>query len=391
MKKTTVMAILLALFSSCGKTPGNNGAGGSTNTTPAGITFTDLYNFQSTYGANAVGALIHSGNTLYGMTPEGGINGKGNIFSINIDGTGLTDLHDFAGGSADGETPDADLTLSGGLLYGMTAQGGVHDEGTIFSINPDGTGFKLLYTFNTDVAGSSPTGNLFIDNNIMYGMTSKGGDSGLGNIFYINTDGTGYTDAFDFTHATGFYPGGSLLVSGSTFYGVTASGGGPANDGVIFSFNTTGNIFTKLFTFTGKDGAKPHGSLTLAGDNVTLYGTTISGGANNSGNIFSITKTGTGFDDEYDFNENGSGGVGPECTLVINGNTLYGTLPGGADLGGYVFSISLQGTGFKNIYSFSSGANGSSPHGSLLLFNNVLYGMTYGGGKGNGVIYGLTL
>jgi uncharacterized repeat protein (TIGR03803 family) len=118
---------------------------------------------------------------------------------------------------------------------------------------------------------------------------------------------------------------------------------------------------------------------------------TSAGGANTGGNIFSVSTSGSGFTDLYDFNGN-TGPAGPTSTFIISGTTLYATAGGGADIGGYVFSISTSGTGFTNLYAFDLGNNGSFPHGAVLLSNNVLYGMTYAGGKYSyGTVYSLQL
>ena len=77
--------------------------------------------------------MILSGTTLYGVTVSGGANADGNIFSVGIDGTGYRDLYDFTGGT-DGGFPVADLTLSGGTLFGMTNGGGTNGDGTVFAL-----------------------------------------------------------------------------------------------------------------------------------------------------------------------------------------------------------------------------------------------------------------
>jgi uncharacterized repeat protein (TIGR03803 family) len=67
------------------------------------------------------------------MTNYGGDDGAGTIFKINADGTGFTLLHEFADGSDDGSNPMGSLTLVGSTLYGMTPYGGDDGAGTIFS------------------------------------------------------------------------------------------------------------------------------------------------------------------------------------------------------------------------------------------------------------------
>ena len=56
-----------------------------------------IHNFNGTDGANPGAGVIQVGNTLYGITSASGgsIGGKscnGNIFRVNLDGTGFTVL-----------------------------------------------------------------------------------------------------------------------------------------------------------------------------------------------------------------------------------------------------------------------------------------------------------
>jgi uncharacterized repeat protein (TIGR03803 family) len=45
--------------------------------------------------------------------------------------------------------PTPELFLSGNKLFGTTASGGAFDQGTVFSVNRDGTGFIILHSFTT--------------------------------------------------------------------------------------------------------------------------------------------------------------------------------------------------------------------------------------------------
>src|SRR5205823_4451641 len=83
-----------------------------------------------------------------------------------------------------------------------------------------------------------------------------------------------------------------LTLSGKTLYGTAAYGGHYAN-GVVFSIKTDATGFTNLHSFGGLDGAWLGGrqdvgpdSLILSGN--TLYGTTRFGGSSGNGTIFSI-------------------------------------------------------------------------------------------------------
>ena len=50
-------------------------------------------------------------------------------------------IHNFAGGANDGANPQGDLTISGTTCYGTTYAGGSAGLGTVFKVNTDGTGF----------------------------------------------------------------------------------------------------------------------------------------------------------------------------------------------------------------------------------------------------------
>lgn len=72
------------------------------------------------------------------------------MFKVNPDGTGLSILHYFSrwGSYGYGQSPAGGLLLgSDGLLYGTTRDAGEIDlPGTVFRVNPDGTGFTCGFT-----------------------------------------------------------------------------------------------------------------------------------------------------------------------------------------------------------------------------------------------------
>src|SRR6185369_9525929 len=92
----------------------------------------------------------------------------------------------------------------------------------------------------------------------------------------------------------GAVPQGALLLSGGVLYGMTLHGG-TGDSGTIFKISTNGTGFQLLHSLTGTatDGASPYGSLIIS--NSTLYGLTKAGGANNSGTVFSMDVSGSGF------------------------------------------------------------------------------------------------
>jgi uncharacterized repeat protein (TIGR03803 family) len=146
----------------------------------------------------------------------------------------------------------------------------------------------VLSSFNgTD--GESPEGSLTLsaDGSTLYGMTANGGASNDGNIFSIPVTGGTPTILTSFNGTNGEHPTSSLTLAGSTLYGTTYEGGAN-NDGNVFSIPVTGGAPTVLSSFNGTNGRYPQGSLTLSADGSTLYGTTLEGGANNEGTVFSM-------------------------------------------------------------------------------------------------------
>jgi uncharacterized repeat protein (TIGR03803 family) len=344
----------------------------------AGTSFTNLYSFTATPpypakstnsdGATPVAGLVLAGNTLYGTASAGGTNGNGTVFAINTDGTGFTNLHSFSAkatnslGSytnSDGYSPTASLILSGKTLYGTASAGGSSGKGTVFAVNTNGTGFTNLYSFtpttgslSTNSDGANPSAELVLSGSTLYGTARNGGTNGYGTVFAINTNGTGFTVLHTFMAASGLlstnrggaYPSAGLLLADSTLYGTTQFGGTNGN-GTVFAINTNGTGFTVLHSLTNSDGANPVASLILASN--TLYGTTF-------GTVFKLNTNGSSFTvlmtfpagvryDPATGAETNSVGYQTSGSLILSGNTLYGTTFLGAVFGsGTVFSISLS-------------------------------------------------
>jgi len=181
-------------------------------------------------------SLTLSGDTLYGMTYVGGDSDQGVIFQMKTDGSDFTLIHEFAGGNDDGARPVDNLTLSGSTLFGTTFMGGDSGLGVVFRINTDGSGYTNLHDFaGGSDDGKYPTGSLTLSGSKLYGTTQQGGASDNGVIFEIETDGSGYIHLHDFAGGSddGKNPTGGLLELGDYFYGMTQEGGA-SNYGVIF-------------------------------------------------------------------------------------------------------------------------------------------------------------
>jgi uncharacterized repeat protein (TIGR03803 family) len=370
-------------------------------------------------GAVPKGSLTFANGLLFGRTTTTTATtpGDGIIFHIDPIGTGYTVDHVFTGAKLDGNDPrHSSMTLDGTVLYGTTLNGGKHDNGTIFSINDDGTGYSgPLFDFQSSSAGNNgdqPHSCFELDsaNNLLYGMTSQGGDhggaTGDGTIFSFDPATSTYTKLYSFDGAKhGSDPHGQPILdpNGVTLYGMTREGG-KKNVGAIFAFNTSTKAIKTLHSFacpkstapfcnSNKDGATPdHGNLVQVG--ATLYGLTTFGGKNGAGAIFSILTTGKKFKVLHSFGKTGSeDGQHPYGSLMLSGATLYGTTrDGGKDGDGTVFQIGTSGTGYSRLYDFSGTPDGANPLDNVILVNGSLYGTTTVGGKcGFGSVFALQL
>ena len=159
-----------------------------------------------------------------------------------------------------------------GTLYGTTSIG-EGPAGTVFKVQPDGSGFTVLKWFTNSIEGAQPVAGLTLSGSVLYGTTAGGGGSNFGTVFKLNTDGTGYTLLKSFTGSDGLTPGhAGVVLSGGVLYGTTYYGGSSGN-GTVFKLNPDGTGFSNLHSFTAldphsitnDDGANPNFGLTLSG------------------------------------------------------------------------------------------------------------------------------
>jgi len=140
-----------------------------------------------------------------------------------------------------------------------------------------------------------------------------------------------------------------------------------------------GSSLAILHSFAGgSDGADPVGGVVLASDN-NLYGTTFSGGANNSGTVFRLSLTGN----EQVINDTVDS---PDATPIVDKYlNLYGTAMG-PDYG-TVFRIDADGDATV-LHSFYVQGDGEIPAGGLITdASGNLYGTTLDGGGGYGTVF----
>jgi uncharacterized repeat protein (TIGR03803 family) len=288
---------------------------------------------------------------------------------------------------------------SSGNLLGTAEGGGPGGDGTVFELTKSGSGFSstptLLATFSgTD--GASPDGSLITDAaGDLFGATGSGGANNDGTIFEITktTNGNysgGQTVLASFSGSNGNGPTGVSIDAAGDLFGTTLTGGAN-NKGTVFEIAKNGSGYsstpTVLVSFNGTDGAFPFASLIMdsAGD---LFGTTDGGGANGDGTVFEIAKTASGYSSTPTelVSFNGTDGASLQTHLVMDAaGDLFGTAGGGANGLGEVFEIVKTGSGYSStptvIYNSVSGAVVDS--NLTLDAAGDIYGTTALGGPNN--------
>src|SRR4029453_4785074 len=138
-----------------------------------------------------------------------------------------------------------------------------------------GVHFEILKSFSLSSPGGEPQGTLVIGTDgALYGTTVFDGVYGLGSVFRVTKDGSGYAILHSFSNREGIEPAAGLLeASDGALYGTTSGGG--EEGGAIFKLNKNGSGFTLLHSFNSRvgDGAAPSCQL-IEGSDGALYGTT---------------------------------------------------------------------------------------------------------------------
>ena len=154
-------------------------------------------------------------------------------------------------------------------------------------------------------------------------------------------------------------------------------------------------VLTTLTNFDNANGQSPYGGLIIDA-NGDLFGTTLAGGTSNTGTVFEVANSASGYSSTPTSLVNLVGYINGEEPLGgliadANGDLFGTTYAGGAFDGGTVFEIVKTTSGYSStpitLVNFNgNGAIGPYPHGDLIadangdLFGTTIYGGTYGDG-----------
>jgi uncharacterized repeat protein (TIGR03803 family) len=291
-------------------------------------------------------------------------------------------LHPFAGAPSEGSYPIRALTAHAGKIYGSTCHGGANSAGTVFKINPAGTGFITMHHLSNGPDGVCPS-ELTFHQGKFWGTTVDGGGAGV--IFSVNPNNPfAWQDLWSFgsTAADGQIPRAGVIFHNNAMFGTTAFGNA-LNEGTVFRFVNPNELPVHSFnTANPNEGSDPEERLVYA--NGALYGTTKTGGSSlNFGTVFKMSLNGIILW-QYSF-AGSTDGATPSSPLLLSGNTLYGlTRAGGTGSNNgtlYKLDISTPTPAESVVASFTGGlADGAQPSGDLSLVGGLLYGTTEAGG-----------
>jgi uncharacterized repeat protein (TIGR03803 family) len=257
------------------------------------------------------------------------------------------------------------LTATAQTLYGTSP-----DDNLLFKYAVKENHFVGCYKWQPSIPGRGPVGNLVeLPNGHLFGMTMHGGEYGEGVVFEYDPAANVYTVQKDFDGISGATPvSGLLLASDNKLYGTTLEGG--ANDkGVLFSFDPETKIFSKILDFDGvSKGAYPVGHLSQV-NNGKLYGTTTRGGNSNHGIVFTLDISSQTYTKIFDFNQNTDGSY-PHSLTYDGNDKLYG-ITGNTDPPRYPFkSIIFEIDITTNVFTIKESLDNYESRSPLFIGNN---------------------
>ncbi|MBV9989767.1 MAG: hypothetical protein JOZ72_00615 [Alphaproteobacteria bacterium] len=259
------------------------------------------------YQGQQPGALYDGTSPLYGTTVNGGSQNQGTVYTLTPGATKWTQkvIHNFCSEAscADGGQVDAPVTVDAmGRVFGTTTVGGDYNHGNIFALTHGAAWhYTSLYSFCAGGGfcsdGDGAVSQLVVDGQgDLIGTTYFGGAHAKGSVFKLVPNGahstfsTLYSFCAQANCADGQNPQASVTLDAQgRLYGTTY-GGGSGNKGTVFKLSGANlSTFTSLHSFgtTTTSGSYPTAGLALDMSG-TLYGLTITGGANDLGLFYSI-------------------------------------------------------------------------------------------------------
>jgi len=331
-------------------------------------------------GASPVAGLASDGSYLYGTAEEGGADGLGTVFRVDLSNYSLTTT--LASFNFDnGAKPRAALLVKNGSLYGTTSGGGPNNGGVLFKLDLSTRELKTISAFNDADTGATPSSPLNIHDGFLYGTTYEGGHRGLGALYRMDLSNGKAGTVGSFNADTGGNPTGGVVALDGMLYGTTQTNGknksDKLTDGTVYRANpSTGQIsMVTAFDQSDNTGVIPRAGLTVVGS--TLYGqNSTGGGAPTRGTLFRLDPVTGAVKVVFRFIPAFQNGETPQGRFLLHGSYLYGTAYEGGALGlGSVFRFDPANETFLTL-AFITGVGHS--RSGLTACGSFLYGTTEG-------------
>lgn len=215
------------------------------------------------------------------------------LSSLRLDGSVETLLRATGATSAtDGSSPHYMIRGSDGRLYGLQTSGGSGSAGTLFSMNRDGSDYRVLLNFNSQTTGRQNTSAtqplIEASDGKLYGITynGSGGEAAGGAIYRVDKDGSQYEQIYSFptnTNRGGYNPNTIFQARDGHIY-ISTVNGGANGGGTILRYRIADGVLELLYTFEALTGPARNNIWTNPTTGATaVVNAAINGGSNAAG------------------------------------------------------------------------------------------------------------
>ena len=337
--------------------------------------------------------ITHAQKELWGTVQTTGNNGDGYLFRTNSTGDNLIILHHFLSATS-GRLPTGIIQASNGKLYGLTPQGGLSNNGTLFEYNVEIDSLRTLISFDTlsfppytmlqpDNMGDANVGLTEAVPGILYGQVVNGSASSIPSVVFsyeIATNTISIVAEVPKPDGGNYIRHAMYKASDGYIYATTHNHSLCA--GISYRYNSIIRInpVTHALSTLYKNPCSATDGLWCATPFIEQsatewYGIAEEGGTAGEGVIFTFNPATNAYIKKYDF-EGGVQGGSPNVPLIKAANgKIYGTaLKGAADPpnfpggSGIIFEYDPTNSTYQKKLDFRYG-NGSS---ALVGMNGIL-------------------
>lgn len=250
---------------------------------PGAVGYSQVYAFGQVKDDGAKPAVMAAGpdGTLFGATAEGGEFKKGVIFSVKPDGSGYKILRPIEGGRGDGAYPSSMWVGKDGMIYGSMQGEGPNGYGIVYRATADGSAYTILHPFTGNKDGGGPVIYAVDPDGTLYGVSNR--DRNPLHLFRIKPDGD-FSIVYDAPPMEPETAVGPFVDGGDGyFYGVAGTN--------IFKVKKDGTGYAVVRKFAGppRDISLADRAPILGADGI-LYGFSSSDAV-----IYKIARDGSGY------------------------------------------------------------------------------------------------